>query len=141
MRLIPWKPFEELDRFLNEDDLFLPLVHRIQGVEPAMDVYETEQDVIAEVNVPGMDPEQIDVFVEQNILRVRGSHEETKEEKEKGYVRREIRRGSFERAVRLPSAVNEDKIDATYANGVLKIVMPKSTPSDQAGKKIKVKRA
>ncbi len=141
MRLTPWKPFEDIDRFLNEDDLFLPMVHRIQGVEPAMDVYETDQDVIAEVNLPGMDPEKVEVSVEQNILRVRGAHEEEKEEKRKGYLRREIRRGAFERAVRLPSAVNEDKVSATYANGVLKIVMPKSTQSERAGKKITVQRA
>jgi len=137
MAIIPWKPFDELDRFFSDEDWFLPVLPRFQA-GPVMDVYETDKDVVAEVNLPGIDPEKIDISVRNQVLRVSGSSEEKTEEKKKGYWRKEIRKGSFERAVRLPPDVQEDKIDATYKKGVLKIVMPK-TKSKTAGKKVKIK--
>lgn len=138
MAIIPWKPFSDLDRFFEDDEWFLPLVPR-EMLKPAMDIYETDKEVIAEINVPGIDPEKINISVEKGVLTVSGSVEEKKEEKKKGYWRKEIRKGSFERMVRLPAAVKEDKIDATYENGVLKIVMPKTEEKKAEVKKIKVK--
>jgi len=135
MPIIPWRPFDELDNFFESDNWFMPVKPRM----PVMDVYETEKEVIAELNLPGIDPEKVDVSVENQILQVTGASEEKKEEKEKGYWRREIRKGSFERQVRLPSPVQEDKVDATYEKGVLKIVMPKAKKKISGAKKIKVK--
>lgn len=65
--------------------------------------------------------------------------DEKKEEKEKGYWRREIRTGSFERMVRLPVAVKEDAVEATYEKGVLKIVMPKAEAKPSSKVKIQIK--
>ena len=137
MSLIPWKPFDEIDRFFSDEDWFLPVLPRFQA-GPVMDVYETDKNVVAEVNLPGVDPKKVDVSVKNGILRVSGSSEEKTEEKKKGYWRKEIRKGSFERAVRLPSEVQENKVDATYEKGVLKIVMPK-TKAKTAEKKVKIK--
>jgi len=137
MAIIPWKPFDELDRFFSDEDWFLPVLPRFQA-GPVMDVYETDKNVVAEVNLPGIDPEKVDVSVKNRVLRVSGSSEEKTEEKKKGYWRKEIRKGSFERAVRLPSEVQEDKVDATYEKGVLKIVIPK-TKAKVAEKKVKIK--
>lgn len=137
MAIIPWKPFDELDRFFSDEDLFLSVLPRFQA-GPVMDVYETDKNVVAEVNLPGVDPEKVDVSVKNGILRVSGSSEEKTEEKKKGYWRKEIRKGSFERAVRLPSEVQEDKVNATYEKGVLKIVIPK-TKAKAAEKKVKIK--
>lgn len=137
MPLIPWKPFDDFDRFFSDDDWLLPVVSRFPS-GPAMNVYETEKDVVAEVNLPGIDPAKIDVSVRDRILRVSGSSEEETKEEKKGYYRHEIRKGSFDRAVRLPSAVKEDDIDATYEKGVLKIIMPKSEQETKE-KKIKIK--
>lgn len=138
MPIIPWRPFGDLERFFEEDWL-LPAFPPIRMPEPAMDVYETGKEVIAEVNLPGIDPEKIEVSVKNQILIVSGKTEEKKEEKEKGYWRREIRKGSFERMMRLPTAVKEDKVEANYEKGILKIVMPKAEAKKEKTVKIKVK--
>jgi len=139
MSLIPWKPFSDLDRFFGDDDWLMPVFPRVELTKPAMDVKETDKEVIAEVEIPGFDPERVDVSVEDGVLRVKGSMDEKKEEKEKGYWRKEIRTGSFERMVRLPVAVKEDAIEATYEKGILKIVMPKSEAKPSSKVKIQVK--
>lgn len=140
MSLIPWRPFSELDKFFSDDDWLLPVFPRTELIKPAMDVKETDKEVIAEVEVPGFDPEKIDVSVEDGVLRVKGSMDEKKEEKEKNYWRREIRKGSFERIVRLPVAVKENAVEATYEKGVLKIVMPKAEAKPASKVKIQVKK-
>ena len=139
MSLIPWKPFSDLDKFFDEDDWLLPVFPRIDIGKPAMDIYETDKNVVAEVNIPDFDPEKVDVSVEDNVLRVSGKMEEKKEEKEKGYWRKEIRKGSFERMMRLPVAVKENKVDAVYEKGVLKITMPKVKIEPKSKVQIKVK--
>ncbi|MCL5007010.1 MAG: Hsp20/alpha crystallin family protein [Patescibacteria group bacterium] len=139
MALIPWDPFRETDRFFDDDWLF-PIVPRSRLAEPAMDVYETDKEVIAELNLPGVDPDKVNVSVKDQVLRVSGSMEEKKEEKGKGYWKQEIRRGSFERAVRLPIAVEEKKVEATYEKGVLKVTMPKAAaPRTETKVKVKAK--
>ncbi len=139
MSLIPWKPFSDLDKFFGDDDWLLPVFPRVDMTKPAMDVKETDKEVIAEVEIPGFDPEKVDVSVEDGVLRVKGSMDEKKEEKEKGYWRREIRKGSFERMVHLPVAVKEDAVLATYEKGVLKITMPKAEAKPSSKVKIQVK--
>jgi HSP20 family protein len=139
MSLIPWRPFSDLDKFFGDDDWLLPVFPRMELTRPAMDVKETDKEVIAEVEIPGFDPEKVNVSVEDGVLRVKGSMDEKKEEKEKGYWRREIRTGSFERMVRLPVAVKEDAVEATYEKGVLKIVMPKAEAKPSSKVKIQVK--
>lgn len=139
MSLIPWKPFSDLERFFNDDDLFLPVFPRMDMAKPAMNMKETDKEVIVEVEIPGFDPEKVDVSVENGVLRVKGSMDEKKEEKEKGYWRREIRTGSFERIMRLPIAVKEDAVEATCEKGVLKITMPKAENKPSSRVKIQVK--
>lgn len=139
MALIPWRPFSDLERLFEDEDWFLPVFPRIAFGKPAMDIRETDKEIIAEVEIPGFDPEKIDVSVEDGVLRVKGVMDEKKEEKEKGYWHREIRRGSFERMVRLPAEVKENAVEATYEKGVLKIVMPKAEAKPSSKVKVKVK--
>ena len=137
MSLIPWDPTEDLNRFFSDEDWFLPIIPKFQQ-GPVMDIYETDKDVVAEVNLPGVDPKKINVSVEDGVLQVSGTSEKKTEEKKKGYWRKEIRRGSFQRAVRLPTEIQENKIQATYEKGVLKIVMPKAK-AKKSEKKVKIK--
>jgi len=139
MPLIPWKPFSDLDKFFGDDNWLMPVFPRIELTKPAMDIKETDKEVIAEIEIPGFDPEKVDVSVEDGVLRVKGSMDKKKEEKEKGYWRKEIRTGSFERMVRLPVAVKENAVEATYEKGVLKIVMPKAEIKPKSKVKIQVK--
>lgn len=137
MSLIPWRPFSDLDKFFGDEDWLLPVIPN-HGSMSAMDVYETDSDVVAEMNAPGVDPEKIQISVQDGVLRISASSEEQKEDKQKGYTRREIRRGSFERVVRLPASVKEDAVDATYEKGILKIVMPKVELKEAPRIKVKV---
>jgi len=140
MSLIPWTPFSDLDKFFSDEDWLFPVFPRIEVSKPAMDIYETDKNVVAELSVPDFDPEKIDISVEDGVLRVSGKMDEKKEEKKKGYWRKEIRRGAFERLARLPVAVKEDKVSAVYEKGVLKITMPKDKVKPKKAKvQIKVK--
>lgn len=136
MSLIPWHPF---NGFFDDEDWLAPLKTQLKISAPALDLYETDKEIVAEVNLPGIDPEKVEVSVKDQTLEIRGRLEEKKEEKEKGYWRREIRKGTFERIMRLPTAVKEDKIEASYEKGVLKIVMPKTEAKKEKAVKIKVK--
>jgi len=137
--LIP-RDFFDTDRFFDEENLRFPLLFPIKRNELDLDVYETDKNVVAELNIPGFDPKDIDVIVKNQSLRIKGSMEKDKEEKKKEYWRKEIRKGSFERVVRLPVAVDEKKIKASYKKGVLKIVMPKVTVAKTKKVKIKIEK-
>lgn len=137
MAIIPWKPLGDLDKFFRDEDWFLPVAFRANV--PAMDIYETEKDVVAKINLPGVDPGKVDISIKDQVLRVSGENEEKTEEKKKGYWRREIRQGSFERAISLPAAVKENSVEATYDKGVLEIIMPKAEAAKSAEKKIQIK--
>lgn len=125
MPIIKYDPFRDLERFM-EDDLFgfVPAVKR--HLEPAMDVYQTDNELVVEMQVPKMDPKDLKVTVEEGVLKVEGGSSEEKEEKGKEYFRREIRRGQFSRMLSLPVSVKEGETKATFEHGVLKITMPKA---------------
>ena len=133
MAIVKWEPFGELDRFF--DDFPAPGFGKM-GWDMAVDLYEDGDNIVAEMSVPGVDAEHLDVTVEGNYLRVCGTREEEKEHKDKQFYSKEIRRGSFERAVRLPSEVNEDAVQADYKDGLLKVTLPKR--EDKKRGKVKV---
>jgi len=138
MNLIHWNPFQDLDRWFENEDWALPVIPSSFLKEPAMDIYQTDKEVVAEFNLPGLNPDQVNISIKNQILTVKGEKEEKEEEKKKDYWRKEIRRGSFERMVKLPVEVDEDKVEASYEKGILKIVMPKKV-SSSSEKKIKIK--
>jgi HSP20 family protein len=131
-------PFGDFDRFFEDDDWFLPITRRPGMADPSMDLYETEKDVVAEMSLPDINPENVEITIEESMLRIAGTMEDKQEEKKKGYYRKEIRKGSFERITHLPAPVQEDAIQATYEKGILKIVMPKQKQTESTPKKIKV---
>ena len=109
-----------------------------------MDISETEKEIVAEVELPGVDPKNINVEVKDNVLMVEAKKEEKKEEKKKGYYRKEISSGFYKRAVPLPVEVIGEKADAEYKEGILKVVIPKVSPKKvekKKGVKVKVKKA
>ncbi len=92
---------------------------------PSLDVAETEDAVEIHADLPGMKPDDIDVEVVGDVLRVKGHREETKETKEKEYHRLERRSGSFSRSIMLPCEVDASTVKADYVDGVLSIRLPK----------------
>lgn len=122
MAIIRWRPFD-VGQFLTEDfpTLRLPKF----GSDLAVDVYEKGKNVIVEMDLPGIDPESLDVVIEETYVKIAGSREEEKEEQDKNYYYKEIQRGSFERTVRLPSVVQKEKAKANFTDGTLRVSIPK----------------
>ncbi len=139
MALIQWHPFSELERFFENDDWFLPVFSKSETNRPAIDLYETDKEIVAEASVAGFEPENLEISIENGFLKIAGKMEDKKEEKEKGYWRKEIRKGSFERVIKLPAEIDENKIEALYDKGILKITMPKVETRTSPKVKIKVK--
>jgi HSP20 family protein len=103
---------------------------------PPVDVYEDEQGVTLNIEVPGIDEKDIDVSIENNTLTVRGERTLEKEEKEENFQRVERQYGSFTRSFTLPNSVDLEQVSAHYNKGVLKIRLAKK--AEAKPKQIKV---
>jgi HSP20 family protein len=103
-----------------------------------VDVVETDDEIVVRADLPGMKPEDIDVSIVGNRLRLKGESQ-VEEEGERGNTYfRERRYGRFQRYIDLPSSVDADAASAEFKNGVLKVALPKTAAMEQ--KKIEVKR-
>ena len=107
------------------------------GFRPAFDVSETENELIVRAEIPGMEKKDIDIHLTDGVLTIKGEKRHEKEDKEENYHRIERSYGAFSRTIRLPFDVETDKVDATYKDGVLKVMLPKSETAKL--KKIEVK--
>ena len=124
--LTRWEPFAELGELRSRFDRIFDEL--IDGGErtwtPAIDVVREDDNLVMRADVPGIKPEEVKVEVQDDILTVSGSHEERKEEKEKDYLRRERRYGSFRRSMALPAGVEAKKIKAKTHDGIVEVVIP-----------------
>jgi HSP20 family protein len=94
-----------------------------QAAAPALDVVRHEGDVTLKLDVPGINPEQLEVTVDRGILTISGQREEERTESDTFFVR-ERTMGTFTRRLRLPETLNADAVEASYANGVLEVRIP-----------------
>jgi HSP20 family protein len=92
---------------------------------PPVDIYEDEHSISLRLEVPGMQEKDIDIRLENNTLTVRGERNFEKEEKEENFHRIERRYGAFSRSFTLPNTVDNEKVEANYENGLLKIKLAK----------------
>ncbi|MBM3295042.1 MAG: Hsp20/alpha crystallin family protein [Candidatus Aminicenantes bacterium] len=92
---------------------------------PAVDIYETENDLVLSAEIPGLQEKDVEIKVEDNTLTLKGERRLEKETKEENYHRIERSYGSFYRAFTIPNSVDSERIQAEHENGVLRIVMPK----------------
>lgn len=105
----------------------------------AIDMFEQNGNVVVKAEMPGIDPEKIDVTVVGDELRISGEREEEKEVKEENFYRSERTYGRIHRSLTLPTGVDPDKVSASVKNGVLEVTLPKKPAA--SGKKIEVKSA
>jgi HSP20 family protein len=103
---------------------------------PPVDIYEDEHTLTVKAEIPGVDPKDVDVHIENNTLTIKGERKFEKEEKEENFHRIERRYGSFIRSFSLPNTVNSDTCKADFENGVLKVVFEKR--AEAKPKQIKV---
>ena len=116
---------DQINRLLNEafdrtsDDA------NLTTWAPAVDIYETEHELVVKADIPEIKPEELDIRVENNILTIRGERKFEKEVSENNYLRVERSYGSFSRSFSLANTVNAEAIKADYKNGVLTLSIPK----------------
>ena len=128
--LTRWEPMREMmslreamDR-LFDDAFTRPIsVSGVSGM-PAVDMYQTNDDVVVKATLPGLKTEDVDITVTGETLTLRGEFKQENEQKESNYHIRESRFGSFERSILLPTDVKADKATANFENGILTITMP-----------------
>ena len=92
---------------------------------PHMDVRETDKDIVVEAELPGIDEKDVSLSLQDGVLTIRGEKKHEHEEEKENYRMMERRYGSFQRSVRLPDTMDEDKVEASFNNGVLKVSLPK----------------
>jgi HSP20 family protein len=124
-----WKEFSSLSHRLNR---LLGDTPREDGGDflgsfcPAVDIFDKGGEVVIHAELPGINKEDIDVRVENNVLTIRGKKEQKEEVKDEGYFRSERLYGAFSRSFSLPSTVEASKIAAQYKDGVLTLSIPKA---------------
>jgi HSP20 family protein len=106
---------------------------------PATDVYEKDDKYYVTMDLPDVNPDDIEISVTDSTLRVRGERKHVQEVKEENYRRSERFYGTFERIIELPEPVKSEDIEATYKNGMLEIVLPKA--EEKKAQEVKIKTA
>lgn len=105
--------------------------------ELAIDIYETEKDLVIQSTIAGIEPEDLDISIENDILTIRGKRKKTNDDNERNYLYQECYWGPFSKTVILPEEVDDSRIQAITKNGILTLRMPKV--SKKKGKKILIK--
>lgn len=135
MTLTKWDPFKDLLSLQDRmNRLFDESVRNVKpGDEalssaiwsPAVDIYETDDEVVVKAELPEVNQKDIDIQIENNTLILRGERKFNKETKKENFHRIERAYGTFSRSFTLPGTIDQEKISADYKDGILKISMPK----------------
>lgn len=130
------------DNFWRSSSLQSPLslYEREFPLTPDLDVSEMDNEFTVVADLPGLEEKDINVEINNNILRISGEKKVDREEKGKNFHRIERLSGSFNRSIQLPALINEDNVQASFKNGVLTITLPKSAEAKTKAKHIEVKK-
>lgn len=151
MSIIRWEPFRDLvstqDRF---NQLFNETFSRAFGDQqevsprawvPPVDIYETGDSVVLKAELPGINPDDVEIRVESGTLYLKGERKFEKEAKDENLRRVERSYGTFTRSFSLPNTVDSEKVNAEYKNGILTLSMPKREEAKPRSIKINVAKA
>ena len=148
MKLVRWRPFEDLLRwnervnrlmgsdFFEDEDLEKV---SMTAWKPTTDIYETKDEYVFKVELPGIKKEEIQIEVKDDTLTIKGEKKEEKEVKKEDYHRIERCCGNFTRVFNLPQHVDEKKISASMKEGVLEVRVPKAEKSKTKAIPINIK--
>ncbi|MBN1136133.1 MAG: Hsp20/alpha crystallin family protein [Anaerolineae bacterium] len=150
--LVRWEPFRDMMTLrdamsqLFEESMVRkspfgawPFGRREGASLPAVDMYETEGEVMVKASLPGLKPEEVDITITGNALEIRGETKEETEEKRGDYYYHERSFGAFQRSLTLPVEIKADEAEATFENGVLTLKMPKAEQAKAKQIKIQAK--
>lgn len=140
MSLVRWNPLEELERLRREMDRSFArlwgdsfdqreLAPVSRGWWPAVDLVETEDEMILTADLPGIDPKAVRIEVRKDSVVLEGRVEESREESDERYWLQERRMQSFHRTISLPAETDPDQAKASYKDGILRVTMPKVQPT------------
>ncbi|HVT93875.1 MAG TPA: Hsp20/alpha crystallin family protein [Bryobacteraceae bacterium] len=145
MSITKYSPFADSDEFAPGIRLLQDTVNRLfaeggsaRPWSPAVDVLETENEVVLKADVPGVDPNEVEVRMENGTLALKGERKFNSEVKEKGYHRVERGYGAFSRYFTLPETVDGEKVSASYKDGVLTVTLPKKEIAKPKSIKVQV---
>ena len=139
-------PFLTLHREMNRlfDDVFnnfgnTPSLFGRMPAWPSVEVIQSDKDIRISAELPGLDEKDVEVLVDDDVLTIRGEKRAETQDKDRRFTERYY--GRFERVIPLPFAVEEDKAEASFANGVLTVTLPKSPKAESRAKRIAIGRA
>jgi HSP20 family protein len=140
MGLVPWNPFRDVDNTGRDLSNFFDFPSKLFGgmSSPRVDVYQTEKDVIVKAEIPGVSKEDLNVYIDENSIRLSGQTKKENELKDENAYRTERYYGSFSRVIPLPVEVKSDQARAEYRDGILSITAPKVEPSKVKGRRIDI---
>lgn len=148
---IKWQPFKGPQKpsrsplpFGNDlepdaEEWITPFMPHARPNGPEVDIYQDKNNLYLEISLGGVNPENVEVSMEDNIVIINGKSEDQQDAKEKDYLRKEIRKGTFRRVIKLPVRVRSDKAAAESYMGILKITIPKMAKSAARATKIPIK--
>ena len=145
MKLINWTPrpvslFNDMDRMVKtvfNDNLYSPIIN--ENWVPAVDIKEDNISFVLTADIPGLSKSDIDLLVEDNMLKISGSRDTNNENDNVEYHYKERTNGTFHRSFKLPSTVDEENISASFRNGILTVVLPKTEEVQPKQRSIKIK--
>jgi len=136
MALVRWTPLGNLQSFQHEMNRMFDEFFRggngeaartgMSSWTPAVDIHETDDGYVIKAELPGVSKDDVSIDVHQNTLTLRGQRKHEAEEKNERYHRVERAYGTFQRSFTLPAVIDQDKVQATYKDGVLELHLPKS---------------
>lgn len=130
MALTPMREFvslrDAIDRLFEDSFIRPAMLFDGTTVPFAVDLYETPEAYILKGALPGIKPEDITIDATAGMVTVKGEYKEELEKKERSYIRRELKTGSFHRAFELPLSIEPTKVEATFKDGMLEVVLPKA---------------
>ncbi len=146
MQLTRWDPFREMEEMFGQRGRGW-LSKKRSGTTPfddeswmpSVDISETDKSFLIKVEVPGIKRDDVKISIEDNTLTIRGERKEEKKEEGRKYHRMECSYGSFERQFMLPPNINQEKIDASFKDGVLALDLPKKEVEKPKQVEVKIK--
>jgi len=145
MAVVRWEPFREIAALQGEMSRFMNQLWGTPGAGggtgvaawlPALDAWETEDALVIALDLPGISESDVSIEIDDGVLTVSGKREKKVEQTDDGFYRFERRYGAFSRSVTLPQGIDESKIEAEFADGVLEITVPK--PEERKPKRITI---
>ncbi len=138
------RPFEEIqmemDRLFNDAfrEIGFGRDTDLSMLSPDVDIYEKDDRLFAEIEIPGIDKKDIDISIEDHVLTIKGEKKSEREDKGRNYHVVERRYGRFQRAFRIPEYIKAEEIKAKFDNGILTVEMPKKEEAKKSSIKVKV---